>query len=166
MLPLFVAGTSLTILMWTVYQTQVPIRGVVFDYDVIEQSKNSFIGLHKVMFNSSSNLPITCIHVVARGVDMKDVLVRTSLPGPVEQEVVLSNVFGMCTPFRPGQNEMYMWIRLVCAFVAFTFVGLEFLSCEHERERKTPLLPLRKSDSNFVLHAPSNNDNDGVEKEV
>ena len=164
MLPLFVAGTSLTILMWTVYQTQVPIRGTVFDYDIIEQSKNSFVGLHKVMFNSSSNLPITCIHVVARGTDMKDVLVRTSLPGPVEQEVVLSKVFGMCTPFRPGQNEMYMWIRLVCAFVAFTFVGLEFLSWEHERERKTPILPLRKSDSNFTLQAVQTTD--GVEKEV
>lgn len=165
MLGVLVAGTSLSFLLWTVYQTQVPIRGIVFDYDVVEQSKNSFLGLHKVMFNSSNNLPITCIHIVARGTDVKDVLTRTSLPGPVEQEVVLSNVFGMCNPFRPGQNEMYMWIRIVCAIVAFTFVGLEFLSWDHERERKTPVLPMRKGDSLNRIHAIVQQ-NDVVEKEV
>ncbi len=164
MLPLFVAGTSLSILIWTVYQAQVPVHGIVFDYDVIEQSKNTFVGLHKIMFNSTINrLPMTCIHVVARGSSVEDVLARTSLPGPVDQQVVLSKVFGMCFPFQPGHNEMYMWIRLACALIAFTFVGLEFLSRDYDRERKTPVLPMRKSDSNFTLQAQRT---EGVEKEV
>lgn len=169
LLQITAVGVSLMTILWTVYSTRTPVRGMIFDYDVIEQRTDRFVGLHKVLFNSSAgNLPMSCIHIVAQGRDKADVLRRTLLPGPIEQEIVLSNTFGMCEPFQPGRNATLSWVRFVCVVVVCVFVFLEFIAWEHEHERKKNVLPLRKSDSNFTLQERIHviTTDDGVEKEV
>lgn len=166
MTPIIFAGICVSVIMWSVYQIQVPVHGIVFDFDVIEQSKNSFVGIHKILFNSTHNIPMSCIHVIASGANKEDVLQRTSLPGPIDQEIVLGKLYGMCSPFQPDWNGSLTWLRFVCALIAFSLVSLEFISWEFERERKTHVLPMRKNDSLNRVHAVVQNNEIGVEKEV
>lgn len=161
-----ILSASLTTIVWSVYKTHTPVHGIVFDYDVIEQTGKTFVGLHKVLFNSTdNNLPMSCIYVIARGTNREDVLQRTVLPGPVDQQIVVGKTFGMCEPFQPWWNGALAQVRFVCVIVICAIVFLEYLTFEYEHERKKVVLPLRKSDSNFTLHVSSTTD-DGVQKEV
>lgn len=152
MLPTIIGGISSVVFVWTLFQIQSPVHGIVFDFDVIENTHKGFIGIHKVVFNTSESIPVSCVHVLTHGKNKADILTRVAVPAPFEQDFVLDK-FGFCKPFV--NSNLIVFIRFVCiALLIFAIVTME-MKYERENARKINVLPLRRSDPNLKLTSVS-----------
>jgi len=164
--PIVVGFLSSIVFVWSLFQIQSPVRGIVFDFDVIEHKRKGFVGIHKIMFNTSESIPVSCVHVLTHGSNKADILSRVAVPAPFEQDFVLDK-FGFCKPFE--NSDLLVFLRFVCVVLLFVSVLIEVAYHEHEAARKIHVLPMRRSSNpNFVLtsvSSPSEEVNDNV-KEV
>lgn len=155
MLSILIGGTSSVVFVWTLFQIQSPVHGIVFDFDVIEHARKGFIGIHKVVFNNSESIPVSCVHVLTHGPSKADILTRVAVPAPFEQDFVLDK-FGFCKPLE--NSNLIVFLRLVCVILIFASVVIEMAYHERENARKIHVLPLRRSDRsdpNFKLTSVS-----------
>jgi hypothetical protein len=152
MLTLFVAVVPSIVFVWSLFQIQSPVRGIVFDFDVIEHTRKGFIGIHKVVFNNSESIPVSCVHVLTHGSNKADILTRVAVPAPFEQDFVLDK-FGFCKPFE--ESSVIIFTRFVCVIILFACVFFELAYQERESARKINVLPMRRSDPNMKLTSVS-----------
>lgn len=159
-----IGAISFTVFLWSLFHIQSPVRGIVFDFDVIEHAQKGFVGIHKVVFNNSDSIPLSCVHVLTHGRNKSDILTRVAVPAPFEQDFVLDK-FGFCKPFE--EEYVLVFVRFVCVIVMFASVVIELARHEHETMRKINVLPMRRSDPNMKLTSVSNpSDADADAKEV
>jgi hypothetical protein len=161
-LNIIVGGISSLVFVWSLFQIQLPVRGIVFDFDVIEHAHSRFIGIHKIVFNNSESIPVSCVHVLTRGSNKADILTRIAVPAPFEQDFVLDK-FGFCKPFE--HSSVIVFVRFVCLVLLFASGIIELAYYEHEAARKINVLPMRRSDPNMKLTSVSS-ENASDTKEV
>lgn len=142
------------VFVWSLFQIQSPVRGIVFDFDVIEHTRKGFIGIHKVVFNNSESIPVSCVHVLTHGQNKADILTRVAVPAPFEQDFVLDE-FGFCKPFEESSASVLIFTRFVCVIILFACVFFELAYQERESARKINVLPMRRSDPNMKLTSVS-----------
>ena len=145
---------SFIVFLWSLFHIQSPVRGIVFDFDVIEHAQKGFVGIHKVVFNNSESIPLSCVHVLTQGRNKSDILTRVAVPAPFEQDFVLDK-FGFCKPFEKG-NDVLVFVRFVCVIITFASIVVELVQLELESKRKINVLPMRRSDPNLKLTSVSN----------
>ncbi len=149
---LVVAGLSSVIFVWSLFKIETPVRGIVFDFDVIEHAQNKFVGIHKVVFNNSESIPISCVHVLSRGTNKADIITRVAVPAPFQQDYILDK-FGFCKPFET--SKLLVGLRFICVVAIFVSVVAHLAYHEQENARKINVLPMRRSDPNIVLNSVS-----------
>ncbi len=154
--PIVLAGLSSLVFVWSLFQIDTPVRGIVFDFDVIENAHKGFVGIHKVLFNNSESIPLTCVHVLAQGRSKAEILTRVAVPAPFEQDFKLDK-FGFCKPFEISSSLVF--VRFVCVILLFVFLVIELSHREHEAIKKIHVLPMRRSDPNMKLTSVSSETN-------
>jgi hypothetical protein len=141
---------SFFLILVTTYFVPNPIVGTLIDYDIVEIDQ-TFVGVHKIIFNSTNNLPLSCIHVIAQGTNKMDIVQRTAFVFPVEQEIVLSSEYGICLPFK--SSPFVEKFQALCYVITVVCLAIEIFSSFDHKQTVLPVSSIgHKTDPRMKIH--------------